>query len=189
MEVDDLLRELRQSEASHDLHPVATADDLAATEAALNQRLPESFRAFLRDFSNGAYLFGVQEVSSVGSVEHPVPIHKNEWHYGSAAKADADELIPIRDGGAALYSSLIPFSLDSNGNEWCFIIDAAKPEPSVAYFSSPLSYEVEDRRLYAPLSGGFSEWLGILVRCPTDEVIRTIYIDDEDVLYDELMLG
>jgi hypothetical protein len=188
MDLDTLMGALRGSAASHDLYPVATLEDIAATEESLGQKLPESFRRFALELSNGAYLFGVQEVSSVGAAEHPRPIQRNEWHYGSAAPFQPDEQIPIREGGDALAGSLIPFSLDSNGNEWCFIVDGS-PEPAVAYFSSPLERERARRRLFAPLRGGFVEWLGILVKQPIDEVIRTIYIDNDAILYEELMLG
>ena len=85
MDLDTLMGALRGSAASHDLYPVATLEDIAATEESLGQKLPESFRRFALELSNGAYLFGVQEVSSVGAAEHPRPIQENEWRYGSAA--------------------------------------------------------------------------------------------------------
>jgi hypothetical protein len=185
---DDVLARLRDTAGSHALNPLATEDDLAATEAAIDKKLPRSFQRFVCEFSNGGYLFGVQEVSGVGNVDNPRPIHRNEWHYGEDAGFSPDDQIPIRQGGSAAASSLLPFSLDSNGNEWCFIVDGT-PEPAVAYFSSPLNRDPTKNRLYAHLSGGFTEWLAILIQEPLDEVIRTIYRDDDSVLYDELMLG
>lgn len=43
----------------------------AVTGVAVGQTLPESFRRFVLEFSDGAYLFGAQEVSSVGAAKHP----------------------------------------------------------------------------------------------------------------------
>lgn len=186
MTIDEVLDALDRTRAKHDCNPVASAADIAETERAIGHTLPGSFRRFVSEIGNGAYLFGVQEVSGVGDVEIPRPIHRNEWHYGPEGVGN-DGRVSIREGGEAQSGSLVPFSLDSNGNEWCFIDDGSL-EPAVAYFAGPLVPRSR-RRLYAPLAGGFREWLAILVEHPEDEVVRTVYRDDEDVLYDELMLG
>jgi hypothetical protein len=90
-------------------------------------------------------------------------------------------VIPFREGGDAPYGELVPFGLDSNGNEWCLVVESNPPgnEYAVAYL------DTSGRKLYGKQSS-FSEWLAILVR-EQDEVIRTLY--DDDVIYDELGLG
>jgi hypothetical protein len=85
------------------------------------------------------------------------------------------------------FAQLIPFSLDSNGNEWCFIAEPGSPEYRCAYFAGPL--ESEDRRLYAPLES-FVAWLNVLMDADgKDEIIRLVFPDDDTVLLDELGLG
>jgi hypothetical protein len=98
---------------------------------------------------------------------------------------DAEEMVPFRDGGETWYGNLVPFGLDSNGNEWCFVIEPGRPgnECEVAYFGTM------GRKLYGRLPS-FAEWLPVLVRSGGEnEVIRLLYADDETVIYDELMLG
>src|SRR4051794_10516185 len=66
MSLDELLLRL-QAEGEHETYPAASDADVLETEGALGGRLPPSFRAFVTQVSNGAYLFMVQEVSAVGS--------------------------------------------------------------------------------------------------------------------------
>jgi hypothetical protein len=175
MTITELLQKL-QAEGEHETYPVASPSEIAATESALGQPLPDSYKEFVSGFSNGAYLFLVQEVSGVGDGNDQIGPIQGNLHDDSQ-----DESIPFREGGEALYGDLIPFGYDSNGNEWCFVLAPGRPgnEYECAYF------DATGRKLYGRL-GGFSEWLGILVE-KQDEVIRTMY--DEDVLYDELGLG
>jgi SMI1 / KNR4 family (SUKH-1) len=175
MTITDLIQEL-PTEGEHENYPVASPSEIAATESALGLPLPDSYKEFVSSFSNGAYLFLVQEVSGVGDGNDQIGAIQTNAHDG-----DQDDAIPFRDGGETRYGSLIPFGLDSNGNEWCFIVEPGRPgnEYECAYF------DATGRKLYGRLSG-FSEWLGILVE-QKDEVIRTLY--DQDVLYDELGLG
>ena len=177
MDIDTLIEQLR-AEGEHETHPLASSDEIEKTEAAIGHRLPESFRTFVSEFSNGGYLFGVQEVSAVGDGNPQiVPIQSID----RIAAGTPDEAIPFREGGETRYFSLVPFGLDSNGNEWCFVIEDGRPssEYEVAYF------DTSGRKLYGRLDG-FIEWLSILVR-EEEEVIRTLY--DDDVIYEELMLG
>jgi SMI1-KNR4 cell-wall len=177
MNVDTLIEQFR-AEDEHETYPRASPADIEKTETAVAHPLPDSYKRFVSEFSNGAYLLGIQEVSAVGDGNRQISaIQKID----RVAPGEADETIPFREGGETRYGNLVPFGLDSNGNEWCFIVDSGRPgnEYDVAYFSTA------ERRLYGKLSG-FTEWLSTLVR-EHDEVIRTLY--DEDVLYDELMLG
>ena len=170
----------------HELYEPATETDMAATERAIGLALPPSFRRFATELSNGANLYQVQEVARVGRGNEQIDaIHENEWHYGDGP-ADP-EPVPVREGGTVGFAQLIPFSLDSNGNEWCFIAEPGAPEYRCAYFAGPL--ESEDRRLYAPLES-FVDWLKVLVDADgEDEIIRLVYRDDDAVLLDELGLG
>jgi hypothetical protein len=171
----------------HEFYEPATENDIAATEQAIGLPLPPSFRRFATKLSNGANLYQGQEVARVGRGNERIDaIPENEWHYGDGP-ADS-EPIPIREGGTVEFAQLIPFSLDSNGNEWCFIAEPGSPEYRCAYFAGPLESE-EDRRLYAPLES-FVAWLNVLMDADgEDEVIRLVYRDDDAVLLDELGLG
>jgi hypothetical protein len=95
-------------------------------------------------------------------------------------ESDPEEVIPFREGGETRYGNLVPFGLDANGNEWCFVVDGEPPgnEYAVAYL------DTSERKLYGKQSG-FTEWLSILVN-EQDEIIRSLYGDD--VIYDELGL-
>ena len=162
---------------THELYPTASDRDVNTTEAAIGRALPDSYRTFVRTFSNGAYLYTLQEVSAVGSGNEQIaPIQEIEWLEG-----DPDEVIPIRAEGDTRLRSLVPFALDHNRNAWCFLTDA-QPEPGeyrVAYF------DTTGRRLYCPLPS-FVEWLKVLVD-NQDEVIRVVC--DPQVIEEELKLG
>ena len=176
--MDTLIEQLR-AVGEHETYPPASSQQIEKTETAVGRSLADSYKRFVSEFSNGAYLFGVQEVSAVGDGNPQIMAIQNIERVGAG---DADEVIPFREGGETRYGNLVPFGLDSNGNEWCFVSEGGRPghEYEVAYF------DTGGRGLYGRLSGGFVEWLSILVR-EQDEVIRTLY--DDDVLYDELMLG
>jgi SMI1 / KNR4 family (SUKH-1) len=175
--IRELIDRLR-SQGSHETYPVATADDIHTTESALGKSLPDSYKTFVREFSNGAYLFGVQEVGAVGAGNRQIMAIQKIERTG----VDAAEIISIREGGSTTYGNLIPFGLDSNGNEWCFLAggEPAGYEYPVAYYHS------SGHKLFGYFFPSFSDWLQRLVETQ-DEVIRTLYGDD--VLYGELQLG
>ncbi len=177
MNIDELMAKLR-SEGRHEMYPPASQADIEMTETALGRKLPDSFKRFVGEFSNGAYLFEVQEVSAVGDGNRQIGAIQDAR---APDDGDANEVIPFREGGETRYGDLIPFGLDSNGNEWCFVVDGnpAGNEYAVAYL------DTTGRKLYGKLDS-FDEWLSILVK-EQDEVIRTLYGDD--VIYDELDLG
>lgn len=177
MSIESLIEQLH-AEGEHETSPPASPDDVATTETAIGHPLPASYKGFVRGFGNGAFLFLVQEVSAVGDGNRRFVAIQNIDRIGEGAP---DEVIPFREGGETRYRSLIPFGLDSNGNEWCFIVEPGRSgnEYEVAYL------DTAGRKLYARLDG-FTEWLSLLVR-EQDELIRTLY--DDDVIYDELMLG
>ena len=161
----------------HETYPPATEQDIKTTEQAIGYALPYSFKAFLQGFSNGAYLYLLQEVSAVG-VGNPqiLPIQDIEW-----LKGEPSERIPIREGGETRLGNLIPFGLDANGNAWCFVTDlqSENGEYVVYYFNT------SGRKLYSKIES-FARWLEILTD-KQDEVIRTLY--DDAVLSEELNLG
>lgn len=177
MNIDELIAKVR-SEGRHETYPPASAADIEKTENALGKKLPDSFKRFVSEFSNGAYLFEIQEVSAVGDGNRQIAAIQD---IRGAGDGDANEVIPFREGGEARYGDLVPFGLDSNGNEWCFVADGNPPgnEYAVAYL------DTSGRKLYGKQTS-FTEWLSILVN-EQDEVIRTLY--DDDVVYDELGLG
>ena len=94
---------------------------------------------------------------------------------------EAQERIPFREGGETSGHNLIPFSLDHNGNAWCFVTD-----PTGADGKYPVAYlDIPGKKLYGK-QPSFSDWLRLLIE-KQDEVISTLYT--EDVLYNELQLG
>jgi hypothetical protein len=175
MTIGELIDRLR-SQGTHETYPVASAEDVAATEAALGKPLPNSFKTFVREFSNGAYLFELQEVSAVGEGNPQITAIQKIYR----SQVDVGVAIPFREGGSTVYGNLIPFGLDSNGNEWSFI---AEGEPTGEY--AVAYYDSNGKKLFGQLPT-FSDWLQRLVETQ-DEVIRTLYGDD--VLYGELHLG
>lgn len=184
MKIDSILQELAKSK--HELWPKATAEDVERTEMLIGLRLPESYRQFVIEFSNGAYLFMLQEVSAVGDGNKQIgPIQNifhRVWTTGEALTAEELEAdIEFREGGRVKRKHLIPFSLDHNGNEWCFVAESmgADNEYPVAYLNN------SNPKLFGRLEN-FAAWLKILIDSG-DEVIRTLY--DDDVIYDELGLG
>jgi hypothetical protein len=176
MTITDLLSALEAGE--HERYPVATDNDVVSTEASIGRPLPPSFRAFVTQFSNGAYLYGLQEVSAVGEGNAQIASIQRVVLPGDT---DAAERIPFRQGSDIGRDNLVPFSLDHNGNAWCFLTDSADAdgEYPVAYF------DTTGRKLYGK-QRSFADWLGILIDTQ-EEVIRTLY--EEDVLYGELGLG
>lgn len=177
MDMMELIKVLKEDE--HELYPQASEQDIEMTEATLKTSLPESYKIFLKEFSNGAYLYMCQEVSSVGEGNEQIyAIHKQKWtkeDRNAIASFYNDEQVKIE------FQKLIPFSLDSNGNTWCFVIDNNYPDNEY-----PIAYlDMDKYLLYGKLSG-FVEWLSILIR-EQDEIIRVLY--DEDVIVDQLGLG
>jgi hypothetical protein len=186
MRIDAILAELAKHAAEHELWPKAAEKDVATTEAAIGLRLPESYRQFVIELSNGAYLFMCQEVSAVGDGNRQIGPIQGVFHriWTAARSLSAEELaadVPFREGGTTQRKYLIPFSLDHNGNQWCFVAEqlGSDLEYPVAYADSAYT------RLYGRLES-FSKWLEILIE-ERREVIRTLYGDD--VIYDELGLG
>lgn len=175
MKIDDLIQAL--ASGTHELYPPASDADLSVTQAAIGRALPESYRTFVRTFSNGAYLYTLQEVSAVGAGNQQIAaIQDIEWLAG-----DPREIIAIRDGGETRLGDLVPFALDHNRNAWCFLTDSepSQGEYRVAYL------DTTGRKLYCPLPS-FREWLKVLID-NQDEVIRVLC--DPDVIENELNLG
>jgi hypothetical protein len=162
---------------THELYPPASDADIQLTETAIGRALPNSYRTFVRGFSNGAYLYTLQEVSAVGAGNRQIsPIQEITW-----VKGDRQEIIPLHEGGQTRLGDLVPFALDHNANAWCFLTDT-ESEPGeyrVAYFCT------DRRRLYCPLAS-FTEWLQVLVD-NQDEVIRVLC--PPDMIENELQLG
>lgn len=162
----------------HEKYPVASAADCQITEQAIGSPLPASYRKFVMEFSNGAYLYTLQEVSAVGAGNRQIaPIQSI---IAEIRERGANEPIAFREGGQTTAGNLVPFSLDPNANAWCFVLEpGATSEPPVAYF------DTAGRRLYGRLES-FAGWLGILAE-RRNEVIRTLYNDA--VIEGELGLG
>jgi len=158
-------------EGTHETYPRALAADLERTERMIDAPLPGSYRAFVTQFSNGAYVFELQEISAVGAGNEQIgPI---ERFPGGSGAIDSP-------AGPLEAQALVPFSFDSNGNYWCFLtsLPDADGEYPVAYF------DAESSRLVAQLAG-FEQWLTILTE-RKDEVIRVL---DGGRYVDELNLG
>lgn len=175
MTIDEMIEQLGTGD--HETYPPATDIDIQATETVLGKSLPASYKNFVKSFSNGAYLYMLQEVGAVGEGNKQISSLQDL----AITEAQPDDRIPFRDGGEMLFKNLIPFSLDSNDNAWCFISNDSQPsiEQSVAYL------DTTGQKLYGRLNS-FTDWLQILIK-KQNEVIRTLY--DEDVLHEELELG
>ena len=167
----------RLQEGKHETYPVASDDDILMSENALCVVLPGSFKVFAKEFSNGAYLYMVQEVCSVGEGNAQISPVQNICH----SRKEKDTWIISNKGERFRLKDLIPFSLDANGNKWCFIYDSSVPknEYSVTY------YDTHGIKLFGKLSN-FTEWLRIIVE-NQKEVIRVVL--DDLTIYDELGLG
>ncbi len=186
MKIDMLLAELEQHRSEHEIWPRASHADVAQTEADIGILLPESYRQFVTQFSNGAYLFFVQEVCSVGNSNRRISsiqqvFHRDWMRNRSLTRMELETNLPFREGGTIKRKYLVPFSLDSNGNEWCFLVEEWIPreEYPVAYLDN------RHLKLYGRLEG-FASWLNVVCKSKK-EVIRTLY--DDDVLEGELGLG
>jgi hypothetical protein len=100
--------------------------------------------------TNGAYLYLLQEVSAVGQGNPQImPIHRIDRIF--AGELSPDQPIPFREGGEITYRHTIPFGLDHNAGEWCFIAEGNFPgnEYPVAYLSAGCE---DEYRLYGRLS-------------------------------------
>lgn len=175
---DQLLNLLYKENEAHELYEQANREQIERTERELNFELPVSYREFVSKLSNGAYLYGVQEVSSVGDGNHQ--IYPIQHLYKQLNIAAPFQKVTISDNKDILLSELVPFSLDHNGNAWCFIGDQLiKGEYRVGYLNR------ENYQLYGVLAN-FTEWIKILINYK-EEVIRQLY--DDDFLCNELSLG
>jgi hypothetical protein len=65
MRINDLLTEMRLHEERVEVYPSATEQEVAQTEELIGYSLPESYRQFVTEFSNGAYY--TQEILAVGN--------------------------------------------------------------------------------------------------------------------------
>jgi len=184
MKIDGILEYL--TETKHELYPKASLDDIKRTETMIGFTLPESYCQFVTQFSNGAYLFMMQEVSAVGDGNKQISSIQNQYRQfvkkGDALPFDEREGdIKFREGGLIRKKYLVPFSLDHNGNWWCFVTKSLDEENEypVAYLNKSNSL------LYGQLNS-FAAWLKILME-RREEIIRTLYTDD--IIYDVLGLG
>ena len=171
--IDDSIAALRTGK--HELYPPATQGDISQTESALGRALPSSFKTFVSTYSNGAYLYGTQEVSAIGTGSQQIlPIQNIRL----ITEGDEKEYIPLDTAEQIARKNLIPFSLDHNANAWCFLADS-QDECRVAYF------DTSGQKLYCALPS-FAAWLEILVK-HQDEVIRMVC--DPETLMNEIGLG
>lgn len=179
MNRENLIQSLVNEREIHETYEAASKEDIEQTEKALNCKLPQSYCDFVSQFSNGAFLYMIQEVSAVGNGNEQIfPMQR--FSLRTMTGGEIPERIPIREGGSVNADRLIPFSLDHNGNAWCFIVDQMMDnEYKVAYFDS------QKPKLYGVMDS-FNEWLKVLVNNRV-EVIRVLY--DDDVIATELGLG
>jgi hypothetical protein len=170
MAIEDLIARLRAT-GEHETHPPADEAAVAQTEAALSMRLPPSFRAFVTQFSNGAYLFSLQEVSAVGAGGPQIDAIQDIARDGYPAEPGSE--VPAGDGESVRADSLVAFSLDANGNCWCFLADrpSGDGEYEVAYC------DTQGPRLVGRLAS-FETWLDTLID-GQDEVVRALGLADE----------
>ena len=82
----------------HELYPAANDADVKQTETAIGRPLPPSYRAFLTQFSNGAYLYSIQEVSAVGEGNPQIAAIQN---IVLAGRPEPNVAVPFRAGGGS----------------------------------------------------------------------------------------
>lgn len=70
------LKSLVKEKEIHETYEVASKEDIEKTENDLNYKLPKSYCDFVSQFSNGAFLYMIQEVSAVGD---GILDNFNEW--------------------------------------------------------------------------------------------------------------
>ncbi|ACX65445.1 SMI1/KNR4 family protein [Paenibacillus sp. Y412MC10] len=173
------LKSLVKEKEIHETYEVASKEDIEKTENDLNYKLPKSYCDFVSQFSNGAFLYMIQEVSAVGDGNKQI-LSIQRLSLQRMTSVETHKMINIREGGSVEIGHLIPFSLDHNGNAWCFIANQMKNEEyKVAYFDS------HNPKLYGILDN-FNEWLKVLID-NREEVIRILY--DDNVISTELGLG
>lgn len=174
-----LIKSLVKEKELHETYEVASKEDIEKTENDLNCKLPKSYCDFVLRFSNGAFLYMIQEVSAVGDGNKQI-LPMQRLSLQRMTSVETHEMINIREGGSVSIDHLIPFSLDHNGNAWCFIVNQMIDEEYiVAYFDS------HNPKLYGTMDN-FNEWLNVLIN-NREEVIRTLY--DDNVISMELGLG
>ena len=108
----ELSRRLREYPGRRHLGQGATEADVSNAEAALGTKLPESYRAFLREFGWGGVdswmLFGV----GVGIPKHLDLVHMTESERTEAHPHIPTHLIPIMNDGFGNHYCLDTSSLD-----------------------------------------------------------------------------
>lgn len=185
MDISEILSNLDKE--GHVFFPPAKNTDIELSEEKLKINFPKSYSYFLKEWSNGAILSGVQDIAGVGEKEEGMqlmPIHEirnlvNNPEIGGDATSQ-DKIKLYNSDEYVLRKNLIPFSSDSNGNAWCFIIDNAPDnEYQIAYWC----YHTD--KIYHKLQN-FTDWFSKSIEC-NEELIRVL--SDEDLIYDELMLG
>jgi hypothetical protein len=123
------------------------------------------------EFSNGAYLFMLEEVSATGAGTRQVGAIQNVLPHAISVSPDED--VPLEDSSAVRAAGLVPYSLDGNGNCWCFLTGESAPDDEY-----PVAYFVSDQKRLIGRLPGFEHWLTKLID-ERDEVIRTMYDWDE----------
>jgi hypothetical protein len=128
-------------------------------------KLPQSYKAFLQEFGDGAYwLYGCQAMDSVRR-----PFWLKDHH------RQTPELVPLDGNGSFPRDSLLCLMAeDSNGGSWCWLTSAP-----TANGEWPLAYYMPSEEMLYYKVGGFSDWLNILISRQS-EVIRVL--DEEDKL-------
>ncbi|MEX3620778.1 SMI1/KNR4 family protein, partial [Paenibacillus glucanolyticus] len=66
MNGQSLIKSLVKEKEIHETYEVASKEDIEKTENDLNCKLPKSYCDFVSQFSNGAFIYMIQEVSAVG---------------------------------------------------------------------------------------------------------------------------
>lgn len=95
------------------------------------------------EFSNGAYLFMLQEVSATGAGTRQVGAIQNVLPHAISVSPDED--VPLEDSSAVRAAGLVPYSLDGNGNCWCFLTGESAPDDEY-----PVAYFVSDQKRLMP---------------------------------------
>lgn len=92
-----IVKSLAKEKEIHETYEVALKGDIEKTGNGLNCKLPRSYCDFVSQFSNGVFLYMIQEVSAVGDGNKQIlPIQRLSLQ--RMTSVETHELINIREG-------------------------------------------------------------------------------------------
>jgi len=157
MKVKDFITEINNTYPDIDKNEVASDDLIGQKEKSLGYKLPNSFKTFLKEFSNGIMLLDAEPIGGVGE-DDDSPCG-SIFLASSIIKKNIINIVPTKE--TITPDRLIAFSLydamDSANHFWVFICD--KEYPNNEYRVGLISQYTED---IVVVLDSFEEWLTVL---------------------------